>query len=105
MINVCSEKPVVVSALVQKFVELSGMFFEVRVCKNRLKSLDVPVYYNSAEKLLSISGTILTTDLDETLEEILRDLVDRLQNETSVGSSSKEKQPCFCDFDNEDCWI
>jgi GDP-4-dehydro-6-deoxy-D-mannose reductase len=81
LINICSGKPILMKDLLQKLISLSGKSIKVKEDRALLKPIDVPVHYGSPDKLHRISGRIPSKEIDETLKEILDELVAGLGNE------------------------
>jgi GDP-4-dehydro-6-deoxy-D-mannose reductase len=75
VINICSGKPILMTELLHKLIRFSGMAIEIRADPSRFKPIDVPSHYGSPEKLRSILGFIPEKSVDDTLKEILEELV------------------------------
>jgi len=75
LINICSGKPILMKNLLQKLISLSGKSIKVQKDRALLKSIDVPVHYGSPDKLHTILGRIPSKEIDETLKEILNELI------------------------------
>jgi GDP-4-dehydro-6-deoxy-D-mannose reductase len=71
IINVCSGRATVVSDLLSKLIELSGITVQVVQDRSRFKQVDVPAHYGSTEKLERLVGGIAFTDLETTLKRLL----------------------------------
>lgn len=77
IVNICSGRGSHMKDIMAKLIELSGGRIEVRSIHSRLKPVDVPAHYGSAEKLLKILGSVPHTDIEKTLAHILEDLRNR----------------------------
>lgn len=81
VINICSGRPIIMNDILEKLIALSAMPIEIRTDTSLFKAIDVPVHYGSPEKLRAILGMVPVRNVDETLKEILDDLVISLQND------------------------
>jgi GDP-4-dehydro-6-deoxy-D-mannose reductase len=81
VINICSGKPIIMNNLLQKLIALSAMPIEIRTDTSLFRPIDVPVHYGSPGKLRTILGMVPKKSIDETLKEILDDLLISLQND------------------------
>ncbi len=76
IVNVCSGRPVKIGDLLERFLRVSGIRADVRSDPRRMKPVDIPVHYGSREKLLSLAGPMPEPDLDLSLAEIWRGVMD-----------------------------
>jgi GDP-4-dehydro-6-deoxy-D-mannose reductase len=77
VINICSGKPIQMSTVLDKLIQLADRSIEIKVDPTRFKPVDVPVHYGSPELLRSILGSSPSKPLEQTLAEIFDDLAAR----------------------------
>ncbi len=75
VINICSGQPVVMSDLLNRLIRLSGKAIEVRISPQLAKPVDIPEHYGDPARLHSILGHWDTKSLDQSLKEILENLL------------------------------
>ena len=81
VINICSGKQIIMKELLHKLIEFSGMAIEIREDPSRFKPIDVPSHYGSPEKLRSILGLTPVKNVNDTLKEILDELIISMQKD------------------------
>lgn len=77
VVNVCSGEGTMIKEILSRLIAISGVKAEVERDPSLLKPVDTPVHFGSTEKLQNIIGFVPTLDLEESLKNILEDMVYR----------------------------
>jgi GDP-4-dehydro-6-deoxy-D-mannose reductase len=78
IINICTGRAVSIADVLNRLIAISGTSIKVHIDQGYLKPVDIPSHYGDSSRFYSILGYTFTKSLDQTLEEILKDmLVDR----------------------------
>ncbi len=72
VVNVCAGVATPIAAIVGTLTKLSGLDITVETDPALMRPVDVPVHYGSVEKLLLLLGYAPQTDLEASLEAILK---------------------------------
>lgn len=70
--NVCTGKAFIIEELVRMLIDISAMKIGIEVDPARLRPIDLPVLYGSADKLLRETGWCPLRTIEETLRDIYR---------------------------------
>ncbi len=69
--NVCSGKVVSIEKVFQRMLELSGIKTPVAIEHTHRRSMDIPLFFGSCEKLNRVTGWAPSIPLDQTLRDTL----------------------------------
>jgi GDP-4-dehydro-6-deoxy-D-mannose reductase len=75
IVNICTGRAVSMGDLLNRLIALSGVSIEVRIDQGFFKPMDVPMHYGDPSRLYSILGYSFTTSLDQSLKEILENML------------------------------
>jgi GDP-4-dehydro-6-deoxy-D-mannose reductase len=77
IVNVCSGTGILIRELLLKLFAISGVTVEVKQDPSLLKPMDVPEHFGSTEKLRKLIGVVPTLQIEETLKNILDNMLSR----------------------------
>jgi GDP-4-dehydro-6-deoxy-D-mannose reductase len=69
--NVCSGTPISMRTILQKLISLSNQNIELRVDPNKMRPLDVPLYFGDNRKIKELTGWEPKFQIDDTLLDVL----------------------------------
>ncbi|MCD6594600.1 GDP-mannose 4,6-dehydratase [bacterium] len=72
--NICSGKAIKIQAILDKFIELSGIDVKIEIDPEKLRPVDVPKIYGSYDKLSKSTGWIPQIATQQSLADILTPL-------------------------------
>lgn len=75
VVNICSGRPVKISEILHRLIQISGMTIDVKVDAGRFKAVDVPLNYGDPSLLKTLVGTYPQRPLNDTLRDILSALM------------------------------
>jgi len=70
--NICTGKAFIIEELVRKLIGIAAMEIDIEIDPTRLRPIDLPVLYGSADKLLRETGWRPQRPIEETLRDIYR---------------------------------
>lgn len=79
--NICSGIPIAISEMLEILVELSTCEIEIKINPDLMRSVDIPLYVGSNEKIKDLINWSQHFSIEKTLEDTLNFWRKRIQNE------------------------